>query len=228
MFLDKDLGIYSSSKGLVFGGPDLIFGRGPTELKLSYDKKPVLVPPNVSFETLHVSQVSLDLIIILEKDAVFTSLCAHLSMFPPNARILVVTGKGFPDKYTQKFLHAVVRCCSKKTPIIAFTDSDVYGLHIYRCYLRLVSLEAVQWVGIFILEYQSGWTTITSHDFRMMSSFIRNSPFHEVWHREITRGLFLFKKAEMNVVGESNSNDCVKYMMKKIESFTSSPSSPSK
>lgn len=225
--LDKDLGVYSSSKGLVFGGPYLNFCDGASELRLSYDAKPVLVPLSLPFETLKASQVLLDLIIILEKDAVFMSLCSYLRSFPPKTRLLVVTGKGFPDKYTQNFLRTVVQCCSEQTPIIAFTDSDVYGLHIYRCYLRLAALDAVKWAGIFLLEYQSGWTTISAHDFRMMTSFVKNTPYNKVWHREITRGLLLFKKAEMNVVGESNSNDCVKYMMNKIKSYTTFPSSPS-
>lgn len=71
-------------------------------------------------------------VLIVEKEAVFSSLVrAYKEHLDPS--LLLVTGRGFPDLSTGKFVHWL-STRRKHPPVHILVDFDVYGLDIALCY----------------------------------------------------------------------------------------------
>ena len=70
-----------------------------------------------------------DLVLVVEKDAVFQRLLEEriLSKFPG---LVMVTGKGVPDLATRQLVHLL----SVSLPVLIITDCDPYGLEIFLTY----------------------------------------------------------------------------------------------
>ena len=70
-----------------------------------------------------------DLVLVVEKDAVFQRLLEEriLSKFPG---LVMVTGKGVPDLATRQLVHLL----SVTLPVLIITDCDPYGLEIFLTY----------------------------------------------------------------------------------------------
>lgn len=145
----------------------------------------------------------------------FRSFCNHLklnpSLYPP---LLVVTGKGFPDNLTKQFVTSVHHQ-HPPVPLLGFVDSDVYGLNILRSYQLYNQNDIpIQFAGVNLLHHSHGWLNITCLDHKLMISLLKKldsntstaSIHHHPWHREVTRGLLLRKKSEMNIT------DCNAYI----------------
>lgn len=217
--LENDLKVYPSQKGLIY-----------TELSLQDQgniwkaTEALLIPRSNDFDVLG----SPSGIIIIEKDAIFKSFCDYIR--PLELNLIVITGKGFPDEKTKRFVQFLSRRFPS-VPMLGFMDSDIYGLSILKNfkYTKDFSLNLcpqLRFAGVFLLEYSQGWLDISPREWKMMVNFIRdlkhqnavsNSELKElnIWHREVTRGLVLFKKSEMNIIGTCPNV----YMLKKLSRY---------
>lgn len=198
--------------------------HGPTEdpssVPIGLDSDPVLIP-RFSAHALSSPSSQPHAIVIIEKEAVFRCFCDHIklnpSLYPP---LLVVTGKGFPDNLTKQFVTSVHHQ-HPSVPLLGFVDSDVYGLNILRSYqFYRQNYIPVQHAGVNLLHYSHGWLNISSLDHKLMISLLKklgdsstsaSSIDHHPWHRELTRGLLLRKKSEMNIT------DCNAYIGNKLQ-----------
>lgn len=213
---EEDLKIFASQKGLMFGNVQL--KCGPT---LWDFHEPVLIPRVFDLEMAQPP----DAIVVIEKEAVFKSFCEYIASL--DLKLIAVTGKGFPDRLTKRFVESLGRMYPE-VPMLAFMDSDVYGLSICKNYKYGTSFDTMacpqmKYAGVFLLEYTKGWLDISTRDWKMMGNFVRDIKYprpcsepeakelHK-WHRELTRGLVLFKKSEMNIV-DSCPNE---YILRKI------------
>ncbi|RCK55068.1 Meiotic recombination protein rec12 [Candida viswanathii] len=206
--LFHDFNIHPTQKGLVFGN----FFKA-----LEPKNDPMLIPIDYADafkdKSSGGSQVT---VIIVEKDSVFQYLCSHLSRQPTLlADFLVVTGKGYSDQLTLRFLDWLQQ--THECRFLGFFDSDVYGINIYKQYHRII--KGVLYAGIYLMDSDpSTWLSIMTRDVAIMINLCNTC--HEistVVQRELTRGLFLLKKAEINV---TNVNDdrlgYVDYIVKKV------------
>lgn len=210
--------IYPGQKGLMYGSQELkvhVCVRPDGKLKtgtmaVSFKGAPVLIPNIPLGSEIRFSRAP-RLIIVIEKEATFLSFCTFLESV--NHNYLVITGKGFPDKLTRRFVSLVAAHC----PIAVFVDSDVYGINILHSYQRSLGYHfPIIFAGVFLLDYSEGWQPISTRDFRMslctlqrLVTLARSTPdsrlLWAVLHRELTRGMFLHKKSEMNVLDEDNA-----------------------
>ncbi|EGV64541.1 DNA topoisomerase IV, alpha subunit [Yamadazyma tenuis ATCC 10573] len=205
------LNIYPNQKGMMFA--------------LGFDDA-ILIPIKYQsvIEKIHPHIRS---VVIVEKDAIFRSLvsCIKTQGQEKHKGILFVTGKGFPDLLTKSFIWHLA--CSG-LPIYGFMDSDIYGILIFKSYREFnkgVATERFTFLGCFILEYQHGFMAINSRDVSLGVSTLKKFASVEdqealKWKREIQRGLYLHKKAEMNVISEKIQSDysTLHYILAKIDS----------
>lgn len=233
--LEDNLSIFPSQKGLVYGNCNIRFKEGAC-IDLDYTSDPKLIPPISNREDNKIIEITPapDAVVIIEKDAIFKSFCNFIKKKNYSKHIIVITGKGYPDKLTKKFVHSLSDYNSNAV-MLGFMDSDVYGINIFKTYKYLNDDEKFSEIkmilaGVFLLEYEEGWIDISNRDIKMMSNLIKEMAIQlehchqskslnelKICHRELTRGLFLFKKSEMNVI-ESNST-AHNYMLHKIESY---------
>lgn len=207
LLLHFNFNIMASAKGLVWGGPNLTIQLEQETLHLASCKGPQLIPKfSVSAEIL--LNPKPDVIVIFEKDAVFKQFCSYQKDSRYN--VVAVTGKGFPDRNSQSFLSALCRA-HYEIPTLMFVDSDVYGLEIYWQYAKsMPEKNKLNLAGPFLLDYSCGWLPLRDREWRLMTSLLKRTAkkFKAtdrdqnclITHREVTRGLLLFKKAEMNAM----------------------------
>lgn len=209
--LCDDLNIHPTQKGLVYG--DYFHA-------LSIKSEPILIPINYTdFFGTGIMQIKNKkvLVVILEKDAVYQCLCTYLKQHSIINQFLIVTAKGYSDGLTLRFLTWLRT--NENCKFMGFFDSDVYGLNIYWQYRQ--KLPGIEYSGIYLLESQpSTWLSISLRDISMMINICKNrnkNNNNTAAYRELTRGLYLFKKAEMNVVQAKDTNQSyVNYMVSKI------------
>ncbi|WZH46032.1 Spo11/DNA topoisomerase VI subunit A [Fusarium acuminatum] len=98
-----------------------------------------------------------DMVLVVEKDAVFRSLCSsqfwRTSLSGPG---VLITAKGYPDLTTRAFL-SFIQMRHPQLPILGLFDYDPDGVKILQCYRygseRLshetgISTQTLQWLGI--------------------------------------------------------------------------------
>lgn len=219
LLLHFNFNIMASAKGLVWGGPNLTIQLEQENLHLVSCKGPQLIPKfSVSDELL--LNPKPDVIVIFEKDAVFKQFCSYQKVSQYN--VVAVTGKGFPDRNSQSFLSALWRAHGE-IPTLMFVDSDVYGLEIYWQFAKLIpERNKLNLAGPFLLDYSCGWLPLRDREWRRMTSLLKRTAKKfkatdrdqncVITHRELTRGLMLFKKAEMNVM-KTGPDQCLNYYL---------------
>ncbi|GEQ67942.1 hypothetical protein JCM33374_g1608 [Metschnikowia sp. JCM 33374] len=227
--LERDLKINPSPKGLVYGGPHLHLQSKNTHISLSYNGEYVLVPASISDETIFTSE-HIDAVIITEKEAVFKSFSAYLQVLRNARTLITLTGKGNPDKASTRFLGALRRSFNN-LPVFVFVDSDVYGLRIFWTYMLAAGgpASSVVFAGTFLLEHERGYLTIAQREWKLMMNFLKEVTSFEssfckkpetsirLIKRELTRGMLLGKKAELNVMCDTSPDDSLnEYMWKRI------------
>lgn len=190
---------------------------------------PVLIP-YLPQTTNTISTPKPDIIVVFEKDSVLRQFSSFHNV--SNVNVIAITGKGFPDRCSKVFLHTLNRAYPD-VPILVFVDSDVYGLEIFWQYALLNSEIGlnIELAGVFILDYSSGWLPLRDREWGLMISLLKrlhgnrrdktSCKNFKTSRREITRGLLLFKKAEMNVMktglGTAGANIAF-HLWKKTES----------
>lgn len=222
--MEDDLGIFASQKGMLFS--QIPLAEGNTVLKFDM---PTLIPRFHDIKLLGCP----DAVIILEKEAIFKSFCQFVK--EKNLNYLVITGKGFPDRLTRNFVTYLSKKY-KNLAFLGFMDADVYGINILKTYKYTLGFSAPQCsqlrlAGAHLLEYRDGWQDLSIRDWKMTSNFIIKVKTDsngtqlekreiDLWHRELTRSLVLFKKSEMNVI----SSDPNQYIFDKIKCLMSQSS----
>ncbi|KAK6198677.1 uncharacterized protein RJT21DRAFT_122263 [Scheffersomyces amazonensis] len=211
--LKDDLLISASQKGLLYGNGIIINGQ-----KLDYSEDPFLIPIdfNITYGTCAKYEKTL-IIVVFEKEAIFKSFCNYIKIkgsLDSFENLVAITGKGFPDYLTKEFYQNLINTCSKKLRIVnlAFVDSDVFGINIMKNYHSPIDLVHA---GVHLLEYTYGWLNITNRDFQLLQNFLINNESSK-YSRELTRGMLLFKKCEMNLLPNDSINE---YIIEKIEFY---------
>ncbi|KAG2733038.1 hypothetical protein G9P44_004028 [Scheffersomyces stipitis] len=211
--LEHNFSIYPSQKGLVYGDFAIKSNEG-TIFQMSYSEEPVLIPLQTKFEHILPNEESHYAIVILEKEAVFQSFCYYIktrytlkdNYVPDN--LIVVTGKGFPDNLTKKFVNILANTAFTNSVTLGFFDSDVYGINICKNYQDEIATESKSrdiYAGVYLMDYIAGWSDITARErILIMSTITKITTVYPTiqnkrFHRELTRGLWLSKKCEMNV-----------------------------
>ncbi|OBA19561.1 DNA topoisomerase IV, alpha subunit [Metschnikowia bicuspidata var. bicuspidata NRRL YB-4993] len=226
--LERDLKVFPSPKGLVYGGPHIRLElQGGADINLNYDGESVLIPTSIP-ESMHCTD-NIGAIVVLEKEAVFKSFSGYLRHVPTPQKIIMLTGKGNPDRASVRFLSALENTFPH-APILVFVDSDVYGLRIWWTYMRGAGGpdSKVVFAGTYLLEHLRGHLTIAAKEWKLMMNFLKEvSGFQaelgaeaeslRLLKRELTRGMLLGKKAELNVMSDSSRDeDLNTYMWKKV------------
>lgn len=203
--LARDFNIHPTQKGLMYGN---IFKQmaEPTLIPIdycNYFKWNTTIPHGAPL-----------LVIVLEKDAILQSFSKFMEKASKSGQFnfIVITGKGFSDSLTRRFASWLTK--TFHTTSLAFVDSDAHGILIYKQFKSAIS--NLKYTGMYLLESSpNSQLTISTRDISIMtnlSSHSMNTLGPKV-HRELTRGLFLFKKAEMNVVSADEYNS---YVLNKV------------
>lgn len=205
--LESQCSIYPSKKGLIWGSLSMTIRIGNDDIALDAHKSPSLISFAPTNAILTCDPVP-DVILIFEKDAIFQQFRSGYDFLKLN--VISITGIGYPDR-NSRALPKRFNESYPNVPIIAFVDSDVYGLQIFWQYARYFpdAPTNIRLAGAFILSTNTGRIPLRNREMGLMISFIKKlqgaqeSNFfchnYRLTHRELTRGMLLFKKAEMNV-----------------------------
>lgn len=234
MCLEVDLRIFPSRKGLIYGS--LKTHTGDQVFECNSTKVPCLIP-NFDSERSTVMSAAPKVVILVEKDAVFSTLCDHLRTISNPKDLLVITGKGNPDILTKKFVELLSKSWPT-TPFLGFVDSDVFGLSIFRAYkfgsqYHTKSLRNLTLAGVFLHEYSQGHLDITAYEIHLAQNFLLyiqknqsdKQSFEELakWQRELCRSMTLYKKSEMNLVDPGDSKSAIDYILSKADVWINQP-----
>ncbi|KAJ8103966.1 Spo11/DNA topoisomerase VI subunit A [Lipomyces tetrasporus] len=219
------LGIVSAQKGLACGTFCMHKKDGTL---MAVDGEIQLIPPFEELKSIDVMDI--DFVLVIEKEAVFRSLCsAKFYNRPDIGRSILVTGKGYPDLAARQFISHIAASYPGK-PLFGAFDSDPYGVDImctYKFGSRAMAhenshLTAIQmeWVGVNVLEYEDGWTKLSVADrkkaLKMLSLPWMETDAANAMRLELQRMLFLGRKAEMNVVG-TDADGVIAYLAQVIK-----------
>lgn len=225
------LNVVAAQKGLVYGHANVHFTNRDS---ITIEPSTTLVP-----YTSHICDIQLSpstkQVLVVEKEAVFTSLCGKI----PNT--LVITGKGYPDYMTQDFVRLLEKHCV--IPIYICVDADPYGVHIaatykYRSFVRAASLRdlgsSIRLIGVSVLDFKRGYLTLDAENRKKALSLIsvicdrqQELDCEEMskWKLELQRMMFLGKIAEMNTInGVGESHVLAEYIIRKMAELSDADS----
>jgi meiotic recombination protein SPO11 len=236
---EEGLCVYPGQKGMAYG--EIIIQLPPSKKeptqRLIDIKEPGLIPilthePLCEYRLVCGNPKA---IVVLEKEAVFRSLSSSLQKSKDHDMI-VVTGKGFPCKLTRRFI-SLLELMIPGIPVLVFVDADIYGIEICATYRYNSTTETgrlldcgdfqprnLQYMGPYLSEYQSGFLDIDTKEWLRMQRFLINhsagslhqkSELEVAFHREITRGMYLLKKCEMNSISEPYQT----FIVRKVRRF---------
>ncbi|KAH8119237.1 DNA topoisomerase IV alpha subunit [Phellopilus nigrolimitatus] len=213
----NDLNIRASSKGLYCGSTLSIHLHDGTSV-VGHDTEASLIPVGQDVAEFEIGD-NIAWILIVEKDAVFQTLCAagltnHPSLIGPG---LLITGKGYPDLATRQLAKSFSDNMPETTRILALVDADAYGIDIVSVYKHgSVSMrhereglaaERVEWIGVSAAEAlnfgvdRDTLIPITIHDQRKALSMLRsNANLPIPWKRELMQMLHTRRKAEIEIL----------------------------
>lgn len=218
--------IAPTAKGLVWSSYPVKLTLDKRAIGLRLSAEPRLIP-TIQLNLMLEIEPKPNIVAVFEKDAILKQFSSQT--WGSAVRILAITGKGFPDRGSKAFLNAI----SKAVPnvrVLIFVDSDVYGLQIYRQYANelLHSSARVKLAGAFILEFRSGWLALRDREWKLMIALLKRlnlerellscSISSRIVHREITRGMLLYKKSEINIMKSESDADLSAYLWRKINS----------
>ncbi|KAJ5794696.1 Winged helix-turn-helix transcription repressor DNA-binding [Penicillium paradoxum] len=222
------LNVEAAAKGLVTGNVRLI--RGPHVLiDAQSDTEDTLIPRIKDGDEIDVSRVRW--VLVIEKEAVFHRL-ARISYHTRAlaGQGIMVTGKGYPDFLTRRFLRAMSDSVSNQTRQLtrfyALTDGDPHGMAIMSTYKygstahldqnARLSIPRLQWLGLRVTDIiavpevlgDKALLSLTIRDRKKIIAMLRNSPVWAIdgpepeWRAELQRMLLLNLKAEIEILYE--------------------------
>lgn len=214
----RDFYVCASAKGLIASSSLVIRYRTGDEIILSATRAN-LVDPAEKIDVIEAPN-GLDWVLIVEKDAIFQSLCgAGILQDERIGHGVLITGKGFPDLATRQILRLIADTfpCVK---MYALVDADPHGLKILSTYMYGSKANAystdygdlplgdrVQWLGL----RASHWSDLhisydhliplEQSDIQMAMSMLRDHQTLPVeWKRELSHMLHLHRKAEIEII----------------------------
>ncbi|KAJ3889229.1 Spo11/DNA topoisomerase VI subunit A [Lentinula edodes] len=217
----SDLNVRATSKG-IFCGSSLNVDLSSGDVIHGNDSEASLIPIGEDVETFRVDE-DLAWVLIIEKDAVFQTLC-HLnaSNHPllPGKGILI-TGKGYPDMATRHLVKTLCDALPKTIPVVALVDGDPYGLDILSVYKygssRLrhengkLAARRVKWMGLWSSEIsrlgidKDALIPISQHDEKKALSMLQRPQdvMPTKWRKELMYMLHSRRKAEIEILSSS-------------------------
>lgn len=143
-----ELGVSSSSKGLIAGDLTIIIGDERIDCST-----PRAVPSNPSAITAFES--SADYVLIVEKDTVFQRLVNDDIFNRIKEKIVLITAKGYPDVNTRVLLKKMSTDLMK--PLYILVDADPHGVEImctykYGSFMKVhnsehLAVPSIEWIG---------------------------------------------------------------------------------
>ncbi|KAJ4497217.1 Spo11/DNA topoisomerase VI subunit A [Lentinula lateritia] len=221
----SDLNVRATSKG-IFCGSTLNVYLSSGDVIHGNDSEASLIPVGEDVETFRVDE-DLAWVLIIEKDAVFQTLC-HLNasnhpLLPGKG--LLITGKGYPDMATRHLVKTLCDSLPKTVPIMALVDGDPYGLDILSVYKygssRLrhengkLAARRVKWMGLWSSELsrvgidKDALIPISQHDEKKALSMLQRPQdvMPAKWRKELMYMLHSRRKAEIEILsGSVNSS----------------------
>ncbi|KAM0753079.1 DNA topoisomerase IV, alpha subunit [Meredithblackwellia eburnea MCA 4105] len=212
----EDLNVLAASKGLFAGQISIITVSGKTLSPGSgEDGGGCLVPAAVSIE--RISCEGARWVLVVEKEAVFQSLCcpAFLKETMGDCPGVLVTGKGYPDVSTRELVKRLSDDYPS-VPIFCLVDSDPHGLDILWTYkfgsLSLdfdkenLAVTRIQWLGVRGSEWDSlgvdreELLPLAKADRAKALKMLQRDGLPLEWRRELCYLLHLQRKAEIQVL----------------------------
>ncbi|KAF5348657.1 hypothetical protein D9758_006787 [Tetrapyrgos nigripes] len=219
----SNLNVRATSKG-TFCGSGLTIHLLTGEMIRGNDAEATLIPVGEDIESFDFDN-EVKWVLIVEKDAVFQTLC-HLKLTNHprlSSRGLMITGKGYPDIATRHLVKTFV-------PILALVDSDPYGIDILSVYRfgsralhherERLAAERVEWLGVWPSELtrygieKDDLIPITEHDRKKMDksrdyqafSLLQRprSQMPTKWRKELIHMLHNRRKAEIEILCSRN------------------------
>ncbi|EAA31791.3 DNA topoisomerase IV, alpha subunit [Neurospora crassa] len=128
----NDLNIVATAKGLVAGQVELIM-RGGSKIDCAESSDSGVLLPSIS-AVGKIDFQSVKWLLVIEKEATFRTLSAsrYYTVSRAGSGILV-TGKGYPDLATRKFL-AAIHSVRPRLLMFALVDFDPHGISVLRTY----------------------------------------------------------------------------------------------
>ncbi|KAJ7187961.1 DNA topoisomerase IV alpha subunit [Mycena filopes] len=210
-----DLNVRATSKGLVCGS-GLVIHLNSGEAVYANDTEGALIPVGEDIKAFTVSE-DVQWILVVEKDAVFQTLCRLRLATHPSlpGRGIIITGKGYPDVATRQLVATLSECLPRRVPLLGLFDGDPYGLDILSVYKygsRAMAHEAeklaaarIKYLGVFASELASygvdrdALLPITEHDEKKARTML-NRPIPAKWKKELSHMLHARRKAEIEVL----------------------------
>ncbi|KAK1440255.1 hypothetical protein QVD17_06080 [Tagetes erecta] len=147
-----NLNVVSVSKGLVMGW--LRFSEGDRIFNCINHPDAAHAIPVLVEEVKDIVSVA-DYILVVEKESVFQRLANDC--FCKNNHCIVITGRGYPDIPTRRFLRLLIE--QLHLPAFCLVDCDPYGFDILTTYrfgsmqmaydAKLMKLPEINWLGVF-------------------------------------------------------------------------------
>jgi len=216
-----DLNVRASSKGLVCGSSLVIELVGGDIVEVN-DAEGTLIPVAEEIARFDVD-AALYWVLIVEKEAVFQTLCRHKFTRHPSlpGHGLIITGKGYPDVATRQLVRTLSDNLPDCIPILALVDGDAYGIDILSVYKfgsismghekEKLASRRIKWLGIRTSELASLGLTkdslipITKHDEKKALAMLHRSGVPKKWRRELQYMLHNRRKAEIEVLSSVQS-----------------------
>ncbi|KAJ5562485.1 Winged helix-turn-helix transcription repressor DNA-binding [Penicillium sp. DV-2018c] len=222
------LNVEAAAKGLVMGDFRLI--RGPDVLiDMQSAMEDTLIPRVEDGDEIDITRARW--VLVIEKEAVFHRLARisyHTKALAGEG--ILVTGKGYPDFLTRRFLRAISDSVSNQSRTLprfyALTDGDPHGMAIMSTYKygsaahlhqnARLSIPRLQWLGLRVSDIiavpevlgDKALLTLTMRDRRKIVTMLHNSPVwasdgpEPQWRAELQRMLVLNLKAEIEILYE--------------------------
>ncbi|WWC89571.1 uncharacterized protein L201_004495 [Kwoniella dendrophila CBS 6074] len=218
----RDFCVCASAKGLVAATSMKIIRRSGEELVLS-STIATLIDPIERIGRLE-SQHPVNWILVVEKDAVFQTLCSAKLL--EDDRIgsgVMITGKGFPDLATRQILHLLGNTFPNAR-VHALVDADPHGLSILSTYTfgsqntkfshehaELPLGDRIEWLGLRATDFKKlgiGYDDLLpleKVDIQLAMKMIKDPTLPIEWKRELSHMLHINRKAEIEIILDSNS-----------------------
>ncbi|WVF71723.1 hypothetical protein IAT40_006531 [Kwoniella sp. CBS 6097] len=216
----KDFYVCASAKGLIASSSLKIQRRSGGVINLS-PSSATLIDPIERIDRLEVNgSQSVDWVLVVEKDAVFQTLCsARLLEDDRLGQGVMVTGKGFPDLATRQMLRLIADTFPNAR-MYALVDADPHGLSILSTYTYgskntahshdhhgLALGDRLEWLGVKESDFASlgicydELLPLEKVDLQLATNMLKdhgNLPVE--WRRELCHMLHLNKKAEIEII----------------------------
>ncbi|BES88662.1 Hypothetical Protein NTJ_01469 [Nesidiocoris tenuis] len=147
-----ELGILSTSKGLIYG-PLIIRLASGLEIDCTGQNGGTLIPQDLSNGAE--LETGANFALVVEKDTVFQKLL-HTELGQPQSRCILVTGKGYPDLNTRLLVRKITT--ELMLPTFAIVDGDPHGVEIFFNYKygsmsqhhlnRVLAAPDIFWLGV--------------------------------------------------------------------------------